>query len=200
VLDVDRVRDGGDEAQIGKTLALVLRDGDEDEVVTQAAEHLLRRRVGGTVQRGHDRRPDQTMDEGAHDAAVDAVVVVDDVELPGHRVGLEAVRHLQVHTVLDLLEGGAGEDCRKPRPRLGIAAREQGDLMAALDQTLREQGHDELDAAVATWRQREPWRRDHPDLHGGPSPVAASPGLCSRPDPPDCNLRARRTTVSRGGW
>ncbi len=176
VLDVDRVRDGADEAQVGEALALVLGDGDEGEVVAQAAQHALSRLVRGAVQGGDDRRAGEPMDEGAHHPAVDTVVVVDDVELARPRVGLEALRDLEMHPVLDLLEGGALEERREARLGLGVAAGEQRHLVAALDEALGEQRDDELDAAVAARRQREPWRCDHPDPHGDDSTSGAASG------------------------
>ena len=131
-------------------------------------EHLLRDGVGRAVQRGHHRRAGELVDERAHGAAGEAVVVVDDVELARPLVGLEAVHDLEVAALLDLLEGGAGEDVAQPRLRLRVAAGEQRDVVAARHEALGEEADDELDAAVALRRQREPGRRDHPDAHRGP--------------------------------
>jgi len=139
VLDVDGVRDGPDEPQVGEAQPLVLGDGDEGEVVAQAAQHVLRRPVRRTVQRRDDRSAGEPVDEGAHHPAVDAVVVVDDVELASQRVGLEALRHLEVHPVLDQLEGGALEEGGESRPGRRVAAREQCHLVTAFDEAFGEQ-------------------------------------------------------------
>ncbi len=177
VLHVDGVGDGAHEAQVRESLALVLGDGDEGEVVTQRAQDLLRHGVGGAVKRGHDRSADEAVDEGAHGAAGEAVVVVDHVELPRLHVGLEAVHHLEVPSLLDLLERGAGEDVAQARLRGGVAAGEQRDVVTATHEALGEQADDELDAAVALGGQGEPGRGDHGDAHRGP------PGTqCDRAD------------------
>ena len=131
-------------------------------------EHLLRGGVGGAVQRGDHGRAEQAVHEGAHGPAGEAVVVVDDVELARLLVGGQAVHHLEVAAVLDLLEGGAREDVAEVRPRARVAAGEQRHVVPVPHQALGEQAHDELDAAVPLWRQREPGRGDHADAHRGP--------------------------------
>ncbi len=56
VLHVDGVGDGRDEAQVGEAAALVVRDGDERQVVAQGGQQALRGGVGGAVQGGHHGR------------------------------------------------------------------------------------------------------------------------------------------------
>ena len=150
--------------------------------------------VRGAVQRGDDRRADEPVDEGAHDPAVDAVVVVDDVELTRHRVGLEALRDLEVHAVLDLLEGGALEERRKARLGLGVAAGEQRHLVAALDEALREQ---------ATTNSMPPYRRGGSGNHGGaiiPIFMALPPGDASRTSSHECDSIPRgQAGINRAG-
>ena len=154
--------------QVGVGVTLVVAEGDEAQVVAERAQYLQRDGVGRAVQSGHHRRAHQAVHQGAHGARGDAVVVVDHVELARQAVRLETVHDLQVAAALDLLERRPGEDEREARLCLRVAAGEQGHVVAAAHEALGEQAHDELDAAVATRRQRKPGRCDHADAHGTP--------------------------------
>jgi hypothetical protein len=96
-------------------------------------------------------------------------VIVNDVErlvLAGGRVDrLERSRNVigLEQRPLDVL----GMRSVEQRMNLGSLARARGaeelDLVTLLDERIAEQGHNELDPAIAGWRNRDPWRREHCD-------------------------------------
>ena len=97
-------------------------------------------------------------------------MIVDDIERPGATLRLVERREGQRHVVgleqraLDVL----GMRGLEQRVDYGTGVRpgrtEQLDLVAVLDQRVAEQGNDELDAAVAGWRNRYPRRCKHRNM------------------------------------
>ena len=84
-------------------------------------------------------------------------MVVDHVELLGPLVAGEDVPQVRERAP-DLLARRVVEDGRELRLRVGVAGREEGDVVPVVDEAVREQPDDPLDPAVAARRDGEPGR------------------------------------------
>ena len=153
-------------ANVGVVGALRLADRDEVHVVLQERVVAPRRFGPRPVQRVHHRRaPSQ---QRAQRGADDAAVVVHDVEVV---VDLEVRATSAWYASYHGLPSSAGSGGSS----IGVttiaalvsraAAREERDVVPAVDQTVGEQRDDELDPAVAGGRHGEPGRRDLGDPH-----------------------------------
>ena len=96
--------------------------------------------------------------------AEEARVVVQDVELVGLAEGVRRVLQLPVR-VPDPLARRRVEDGLEPRPRLRVARGEERDVVAVVDEPVREKRDDALGSSVRLRRNREPRRAHDADPH-----------------------------------
>jgi hypothetical protein len=173
--EVEAVRTVRDPRQVGREALLVQADGDERERrvdARRASEDRARLGLERALDRVHGRRATNAGQRGAGEP--DQVV---------HEV--ELVRALEAsERVVQLGRDGAeavarGAPVRRAERRLrgGVARGEEGDVVAALDEAVREHRHDQLDPAVAVRRDGEPHRSEEGDLH---VPAGLTRGNCRR--------------------
>src|SRR6059058_1908903 len=105
-------------------------------------------------------------------------MVVDDVEVAGPLVAVEDVAQLP-EGAADPLTRGDRVHGRELRDGVRIARSEQRDVVPAVDQPVREQRDDPLDAAVAGGRHGEPTRGDDGNFHAGSTLTRPSLSLTS---------------------
>ncbi|MNE46266.1 hypothetical protein D3C80_1405930 [compost metagenome] len=149
---------------VGQGVALIVGDGDEAELGPAPIDFGQVLQVQTPMQ-GGDRLVRQITEEGEmHHVGVE----MDDVEIVG------AVQHLRQHghvrgqiglQRLRVQANGLISHRDQSRPRLGLGAGEQGDVMAQIDQGVGQVGHHPLGAAVETWGHGLIEGRDLGDLH-----------------------------------
>ena len=129
----------------------------------------------GTVQRVHDRRLDP--EQRATGRSGDTGMVVHDVEVAHLQVGAKACGNASYQGFPSSCGSGGG-DIGDTSCGLGSRAtgREQGHVVARVDETVGEQRHDELDAAVSRWGNGEPDGCDDRDAHRREANAAAWSG------------------------
>ena len=110
------------------------------------------------------RVTERRVDEPAEREPEHPRVVVQDVELVGFEERVHRVLHLPVR-VPDPLARRRVEDRLEPRPRLRVARREERDVVAGVDEPVREERDDTLGPAVRLRRHGEPHRANKSYLH-----------------------------------
>ncbi len=142
---------------------LGVADGDEGHVLEVREERPQVRQVEPPVEGVHGGRRDEARErerEVVH-------VTVDHVELAGaleHLGQLEHVGGERIGTLRIEPQRGAG-DAVQPAPRHRVAAGEHGDGVAAVDELVRQVGHDPFGPPVAHGRDPLVQRSDLSDPH-----------------------------------
>ena len=134
---------------------------------------------------------DWSLEQAAERGCRNPRVVVDHVELVRPRVAGEGVAHLRQRAP-DQLARRLLVDVREFRLRQRVAGREQRHVVAGVDEPVREQRDDELDAPVAGRRHGEPDRRQNGDAQLVTH--SARPERCHprRARPNSCRTRGSR--------